>query len=153
MKDELTPVLEKAMQADVLLLGSPVYMGNCTGMMQSFLERLLFPCVSYGTEGISQFDGKINSALFYTMNMTGKQVKASGFENLITLQQQGLSVLNGTTETFLCTDTYQFKEYAKYNAAGIDEPHKHEVKIHRFPEDCEKAYELGVKLATITPAP
>jgi multimeric flavodoxin WrbA len=40
MKDELTPVLEKLRDTDAVILGSPIYLGNCTGEMRSFMEPL-----------------------------------------------------------------------------------------------------------------
>ncbi|MCD7937832.1 MAG: flavodoxin family protein [Tannerellaceae bacterium] len=147
MKDELTHVLHTVMEADAVILGSPVYMNNITGMMQSFLERLLFPCVSYGTQGPSQYTGQIHAGMIYTMNMTEKQLAASGFESMIRTQDATLQLLNGKVEKLICTDTYQFRNYNKYEAGGIDEPHKAQVRLHQFPVDCEKAYELGLELA------
>lgn len=146
MKDELTPVLEKARNANGIILGTPVYMNNITGMMQGFLERLLFPCVSYGMEGSSQFKGTVHAAMIYTMNMTEKQLKSSGFTSMIRTQANILQLLNGSVHKLVCVDTYQFKDYTKYNAAGIDEPHKEQIRLHRFPLDCEQAYELGIQL-------
>ena len=46
-KDALTPVLEEIAQADGLVLGSPIYFGDVTGRMRTFLERLAFPWLSY----------------------------------------------------------------------------------------------------------
>ena len=43
LKDDLRPVLEKCIQADAIILGSPVYFSYPTGEFRSFLERLLFP--------------------------------------------------------------------------------------------------------------
>ena len=43
VEDGLTPVLRKANEADVIILGSPIYYGSATGEMRSFMERLLFP--------------------------------------------------------------------------------------------------------------
>ena len=34
------PVLEEIAQADGLVLGSPIYFGEVTGLMRAFLERL-----------------------------------------------------------------------------------------------------------------
>ena len=48
-KDALTPVLEEIAQADGLVLGSPIYFGDVTGQMRTFLERLAFPWLSYKT--------------------------------------------------------------------------------------------------------
>ena len=47
MKDELTPVLEKLEDADAVILGSPLYLGNSTGEMRSFMERYIFPYLVY----------------------------------------------------------------------------------------------------------
>ena len=46
-KDALTPVLEEIAGADGLVLGSPIYFGDVTGLMRTFLERLAFPWLSY----------------------------------------------------------------------------------------------------------
>ena len=61
MKDDLTNVLEKILDCDVLLLGSPIYFGNITGEMRSFLERLLFSNLTYNTGHGSVFQGKVAS--------------------------------------------------------------------------------------------
>jgi multimeric flavodoxin WrbA len=47
MKDGLTPVFERIAGAAVLILGSPIYFGIVIGEMQSFMERLLFPSLTY----------------------------------------------------------------------------------------------------------
>src|SRR5512135_1706770 len=47
VKDALTPILESAGSADVLLFGSPIYFGTATGEIRSFMERLLFPYSLY----------------------------------------------------------------------------------------------------------
>ncbi|MCR5018388.1 MAG: NAD(P)H-dependent oxidoreductase [Bacteroidales bacterium] len=39
----LTPILEEIALADGLVLGSPIYFGDVTGQMRTFLERLCFP--------------------------------------------------------------------------------------------------------------
>ena len=44
-RDALTPVLEEIADADGLVLGSPIYFGDVTGQMHTFLERLAFPCL------------------------------------------------------------------------------------------------------------
>ncbi len=47
IKDDLRPVLEKAHEADVLIIGSPVYFSYPSGMTRSFMERLIFPHFTY----------------------------------------------------------------------------------------------------------
>jgi len=43
VNDDLAPVLEEIKSTDAFILGSPIYFGDVTGKMRSFLERLLFP--------------------------------------------------------------------------------------------------------------
>ena len=42
-KDDLRPVLEKILEADALVMGSPIYWSYPTGMFRNVIERLLFP--------------------------------------------------------------------------------------------------------------
>ena len=46
-RDELTPLLEKVQRADALVLASPIYFMHLTACMRAFLERLLYPYLSY----------------------------------------------------------------------------------------------------------
>lgn len=46
-KDALTPVLEKCLHADAVIIGSPVYHSYPTGMCRAFMERFLFPAHTY----------------------------------------------------------------------------------------------------------
>ena len=43
MHDGLSSLLDRIASADALILGSPIYFGNVTGEMRSFMERLFFP--------------------------------------------------------------------------------------------------------------
>ena len=45
--DSLTPVLEEIAQADGLVMGSPIYFSEVTAPLRAFLERLVFPWLSY----------------------------------------------------------------------------------------------------------
>lgn len=71
IKDDLRPVLERARQADVVVIGSPVYYSYPTGMMRSLFERLLFPIGTYHYEnGVQKVlrTKVIPSAMIFTMN-------------------------------------------------------------------------------------
>ena len=68
VRDGLTPILKKAAAADVLILGSPIYFYTETGEMRSFMERLLFPFLTYTPGYRSIFPRKLPTAFVYTMN-------------------------------------------------------------------------------------
>ncbi|MCL6459311.1 MAG: flavodoxin family protein, partial [Gorillibacterium sp.] len=115
MKDDLTDVLEKILQCDVLLLGSPIYFGNITGEMISFFERLLFSNLSYDVGQRSVFQGKVASGFIYTMNVPEEFMKQHNYEAVFNHYGSQLQILNGTSEFLLSNDTYQFQDYSKYN--------------------------------------
>jgi len=72
VKDGLTPLLTQAAQADALILGSPIYFGAESGEMRSFIERLLFPYVTYTPSYAAIFGRKIPTAFIYTMNVSSE---------------------------------------------------------------------------------
>lgn len=149
MKDDLTNVLEKILECDVLLLGSPIYFGNITGEMRSFLERLLFSNLSYNEGHRSVFEGKISSGFIYTMNVSEEFLKQTSYEAVFRSLANSLQILNGTSEYILSTDTYQFEDYSRYEASRFDEKHKSQVRAEQFPHDCKKAFDMGVRLASV----
>ena len=40
IKDELRPVLEKCKEADIIVIGSPIYYSSVTGLTRCFMERI-----------------------------------------------------------------------------------------------------------------
>lgn len=158
IKDDLTGVLEKILESDVLLMGSPIYFANITGEMQSFLERLLFSNMTYNGGYGSVFEGKLSSGFIYTMNrqedvskmnVPKELAKYYNYETMCQYYQYRLkAIFNGTSEFLLSADTYQFDDYTKYDASMYDEKHKAQVKAERFPIDCKNAFDMGAKLAS-----
>ena len=156
MKDDLTSLLEKVIECDVLLLGSPIYFGNVTGEMRSFLERLLFSAMTYNIGHGSVFKGKVSSCFIYTMNVPEdistmnipeEFKKQLNYEPLYHYFKFCLQRLNGPSEFLLSQDTYQFDDYSKYEASMFDEKHKSLVKSEQFPIDCQNAFAMGARLA------
>ena len=47
LRDDLTAVLDKAHEAEAVILGSPIYFSEITGEARSFLERFLFQYLNY----------------------------------------------------------------------------------------------------------
>ena len=69
IKDDIYEVLEKLSQADGIIFGSPIYLSNITGQLQSFLERLLFPYLVYDENYSTIAPKKMPTAFIYTMNV------------------------------------------------------------------------------------
>ncbi|RKD34969.1 flavodoxin family protein [Lacrimispora algidixylanolytica] len=146
VRDDLKEVFEYALSCDVILLGSPIYFGNVTGEMRSFLERLLFPILTYNKGERSIFRGTITSGFIYTMNVPKDIMEKINYDAIFKQNQQLLQLFHGNSEILLSNDTYQFHDYSKYDASSIDESHKAKVKKEQFPIDCQSAFDLGVRL-------
>jgi multimeric flavodoxin WrbA len=146
VQDGLTPVLEKIPEVDALILGSPIYFGTVSGMMRSFMERLFFPYRTYTKPPRSLFGKKIPTAFIYTMNVSEKQMKEY---NYTVHTDQNESLLNhtfGHAESLFSFETLQFPDYSKVVFSYFSPEKRKERRKTVFPEDCEKAFDLGVRL-------
>lgn len=65
-RDELSPVIEKILSSDCLLIAAPIFFSQPTSHFMALLERLIYCIVSYKSG--NKFKGKVNVGLFYTIN-------------------------------------------------------------------------------------
>ena len=145
-KDDLQPILQKAVEADVLVCGSPNYCGYPTAALRAFMERMEFPAVNYSDYFNPVVLKRICSATIYTMNCPNEEVyRQMNYPILMDTSAQQLGVF-GPTEILCSYNTYQFSNYDRYDATTFSEAHKAEVRDKQFPFDLEKAYELGKRL-------
>ena len=145
-KDDLQPILQKAVEADVLVCGSPNYCGYPSAALRAFMERMEFPAVNYSDYSKPVVLKCICSATIYTMNCPNEEVyRQMNYPILMDTSAKQLAVF-GPTEILCSYDTYQFSNYDRYDAATFSEAHKAEVRETQFPIDLEKAYELGKRL-------
>lgn len=147
-KDELKPLLEKLRDADAIILGSPIYFGNITGMMRSFIERLAFQYTLYDVNYSSLFPRKIPIGLIYTMNLDEKRMREWGYVEALSGLENRLGSIFGSSEALYVTDTYQFKDYSKYEVTAFSEELKAKRREEEFPKDCAKAYNMGANFCT-----
>jgi multimeric flavodoxin WrbA len=146
MKDALTDCLNKIATCDVLLLGSPIYIGAITGVMHSFLERLFFASLAYDVGHSSIFPGKVSSCFFYTLGAPEERAISQNYQAIFQFNELRLKTLHGTSEYLVSYNTYQFDDYSKYDATMFDERAKAKYKAEHFPSECQKAFDIGVKL-------
>lgn len=150
MKDELRPVLEKLREADAVILGSPVYFSQPLGQVRSFVERWLFPIYSYHYE-----DGKprvcrdkeIPCGMIFTMNLTAEMYESWGYEEALKQTPKSMGEIMGYCETLNIFNTYQFRDYSKYDITLFDENAKREYRDAHFENDLKSAYDLGCRIA------
>ncbi len=147
IKDGLKPILKKAAQADAFLFGSPIYLGSITGEMQSFIERLVFPYLTYADSPATLFPKKIKTGFIFTMGMPEEMMTQAGYGQRFANMERMLTRIFGAAETVYTCDTYQFDDYSKVVATRFDPVKKLKIRQEIFPKDCQKALEMGERLA------
>lgn len=147
LQDGLSTVLERIAEADILILGSPIYFGTVTGEMRCFMERLLFPYLAYTNPPTSLFGRKIRTAFIYTMNVSEQQMKDFHYTVHTGLNESVLNRTFGHCESFYSTETLQFEDYSKMVFNYFDPEERKERRKTVFPQDCKRVFELGARLA------
>lgn len=148
VQDDLTPLLERVKEADALIIGTPVYYGSESAATRAFLERLCFPYLKYAKNGQSLFPRRINTAMIYTMNVPEEMIQPMGYEWLFNRTKMMLERHFGPCELLLSTNTLQYSEYDQFESEMFDKEAKHKRHAEVFPEDCRRAFELGVRMAS-----
>lgn len=152
IKDDITPILEKALNADIIVMGSPVYFYLQTGELKSFMERLMYPVLTYnpkineetGEFELSRLDRTVPTAMIYTTGDT--EEGAEVFKPALDVNRQFLEKIYGYTETLFSYHTYQFRDYSKYDVMEGVEESRQKQRDEQFPKDLENAYKLGKRL-------
>jgi multimeric flavodoxin WrbA len=147
VKDALTPVLDMVPQADAIILGSPVYFGNVTGEMRSFMERLVFPYLVYDKQHSMIFPKKLRNGWIYTMNVPETRLETMGYVHLFKNNEGLMNRAFGPSESLIVTDTLQFDDYSKYVSSMFDADLKAKRRQDVFPLDCQKAFDMGSRMA------
>ena len=150
VKDDLTPVYKKIFEsADAIIMGSPIYLGSVSGEMQSFLERLVFPYLTYTDPPEPLFGRKIHTGFIYTMGITEELRNQLGFDQPFANTERFLKRIFGASERIQSYDTYQFEDYSKYVATRFDPAAKLKRRKEVFPKDCQKAFDMGARFAEL----
>ena len=141
-KDALTPVLEEIAEADGLVLGSPIYFGDVTGQMRTFLERLAFPWLSYNDYSLTA-PKRMPVVLMETMNGLPERNNSQGYGSMEYCIQTAL----GEPEHLIAYNTYQVKNYERFELASFSEEAKRQWRDEHWENDLQKAFDAGKQMA------
>ena len=148
--DNLRPILEKAHEADVIILCTPNYFGYPSGILMSFLESFLFPITSYQVDDGKQVhvfgDRVVPAGLIYAMNADERYYKMGGYEISLGRVKDTLEYLLGYAEQYNSYETLQFKDYSVMDANMFDGAYRKLRHETQFPIDEEKCFEMGKRL-------
>lgn len=147
VKDEITPVIDKLLEADVIIFGSPIYFGNVTGMLRSFEERLFFSNFVYDKNYSSLAPKKIHTAFAYTMNVPHAVMEEWNYPGQLKIMESCAERIFGHAPRILhVNNTYQFSDYSKYKMEIFSEEEKKKYREEQFPKNCENARKMGADL-------
>lgn len=154
VRDDLRPILEKAYSADVIVIGSPIYFSHPTGLTHAFMERLMFPILSYnpkvdeetGEYKSSLLGRTVPTAMIYTMGVPKGMFDAQQYPLLLGEDSRFLKQLYGYTEVLYSLNSYQFSDYSRYDIMAGTEECRAKYRDEQFPKDLQRAYELGKRL-------
>ena len=145
-KDDLTPLIDKILAADAVIIGSPIYFGQPTAGFRALWERLAFPVLSYDGGEISYYDGKLDAVFIWTMNATGDYYENGIKPALSVTESTAPMFFHGKVESYAALDTLQVKDYSKYSMGAFDATAKQERHDEQFPKDLEAAFAMGTRL-------
>lgn len=140
-KDGLNDVLEKIRNADGLILGSPVYLGDISAGLRAFYERLIFQYITYKTEPRSYNERRIPVVFILTSN-----APEGYYDDLLKKYTGSLEAFIGSTRTLFSANTLQVKNYEKYNWTMFDPDQKKERREKVFPQERAAAFSLGADM-------
>lgn len=143
-RDGLKPVLDAIRESDGLIIGSPNYLSELTASFRALYERLIFQNLTYNMDNPCCNEHFIPVLLIMTSNAPDTMYRPM-MENY----QQVLSNFVGPTELLISGDTLQLKDYSKTDWEwSLFDPEAKKARHETvFPQECQKAFEMGAALA------
>lgn len=144
-RDGLTPVLDAIRESDGLIIGSPNYLSELTASFRAIYERLIFQNLTYNMEQPCCNEHPIPVLLIMTSNAPDTM-----YTGVLENYRQTLSRFVGPAEVFVSGNTLQLRDYGKtdWEWSLFDAEAKQKRHAEVFPQECQKAYELGAALAS-----
>lgn len=136
-RDELSPVIESIISADSLLVTAPIFFSQPTSQYMALLERLIYSMVSYETG--NKFKGKVNVALFYTINYPMEYFEKSVRPH-IKQSEDLLEMLNGEVVI------ESFSNISRNVSSKSDEDEL-KLKEEQFHHDLSTVFEIAADLS------
>lgn len=143
-RDGLSGVLEKIRQADGLILGSPVYLGDISAGLRALYERLVYQYITYRNEVHSYNERSIPVVLIVTSN-----VPAEYDAELLKRYKGTLEAFVGPVQTLASGNTLQVMDYDRYQWTMFNTEEKKARRETVFPEEKKAAYQLGADMLNL----
>ena len=136
-KDELSSLIERILDADVLIIVAQIFFSEPTSHFRALIERLFFCLVSYDVG--NAFKGKIDVGIFYTISYHKDYFEKTvrpHFEQ----SEMLFSMLNGE----VVFDS--FMNISEHIKEHLSEDEVNSLKDNQLAMDLDKAFERGANL-------
>ena len=145
VRDGIEPVLREAAYADGLVFASPMYFFQITAQLRAFLERLLFPWLSYNDYSSNPPKGHIPTCFIYTMNAPQEMVHVQQRN----MEENEMIVANalGKPERIEIYNTLQVKDYSRYEMGGFNLEAKQRWHEEHWQQDLDRCRDAGKRMA------
>ncbi len=144
VQDDLTPILDKILHADALILSTPIYWGDVTGITRCFVERLLFPGLTYQKDGAVAYEKPVSTGLIVTMGMPEPTPVKPVIDSLT--RAMGM-ILRCDVRVVTASATTQHRDYSIY-VGDYNTEYTDRMRVEQFPVDCRNAFEMGKSLVS-----
>jgi len=142
-KDDVSPLIERILDSDCLIIATPIFFTEPTSHYRALIERLIYCIVSFKTG--NTFKGKINVGLIYSMEYSVKYFEESVRPHL--KQSEGLLEMFNGKVLFSSSRIITNWEY-KQSLENEELKNKLKLKENQFSLDLEKAFNMGVELCS-----
>ena len=143
-RDGLTPALDAIRASDGLIIGSPNYLSELTASFRALYERLIFQNLTYNLETPCCNAHPVPALLIMTSNAPDTL-----YADMMRGYQQTFERFVGPTKVLISGDTLQLKDYSKTDWPWtlFDPEAKQRRHDTVFPQECQRAFEMGAALA------
>ena len=136
-KDDLSPLIERILDCDCLLISVPIFFTEPASHFRALVERLIYCIVSYKTG--NAFSGRINVGLFYTLNYSADYFEKSVRPHLKSSEDL-FGMFNGDVEI------HSFRTITIRESSQANDDLKDRKK--EFKRDSNKVFEISANLCS-----
>ena len=136
--DGLKPILQSIAESDVVILGTPNYLGEPSAGFRALFERLIFQNLTYEKERRCYHAPEKRVLFLMSSNAPEEYYDAIGYTDMITRLKGSLDTFVGKTETYICGNTLQVADYSRYTWTYFDPESKKQRHETVFPNQLEE---------------
>ena len=133
--DDLSPIIEKILNADTLLIGSQIFFNEPTSHYRALVERLIYCIISYDKN--YYYKGKVNVGIFYSVISPKDHFEKKVRPNLKSTEDL-FKLLNGEVKVYMNYKGMKSKKKTEDEIKEIEE---------QFEIDLKNAFEIGAELS------